>query len=118
MTTPSSTTPFSINYDETFPFSNTCGNVLLAASTAISYTVPGTANQTFRAHISVSYSADVWVSNNGTAIVPVSNTMATTAYQERVDEDFNRYVIGGDVLSFISTGTPQVGISLLLVSAT
>lgn len=111
-------TPWNDNYDHTKPFSNTNLNVLLAASTAISYTVPVEANQLYRAHFSVGSNADVWVRVNGTAQVPVSNTIDQTTYMERVDIGFNRYVRGGDTLSFISTGTPQVGVSLLLVQST
>ena len=111
-------TPWNDNYDRTKPFSNTNLNVLLAASTAISYTVPGEATQLYRAHFSVSTSADVWVRLNGTAQVPTSNTIDQTTYMERIDTDFNRYVRGGDTLSFISTGTPQVGVSLLQVQST
>lgn len=109
------TTKYQVNFSDTFPFSDTGWSTLLAASTAIAYTVPGTANQIYRAHFSVSTGADVWVSLNGTAAVPTSNTGANLTYQERIDIDFNRYVKGGDTLSFISTGTPQVGVSLLQV---
>jgi hypothetical protein len=108
-------TNFQRNFSETFPFSDTGFQTLLAASTAIAYTVPGNANQKFRAHFSVSTSADVWVCLNGTAAVPTSNTGTATYNQERIDINFNRYVKGGDTLSFISTGTPQVGVSLLKV---
>ena len=110
-----SVTRYQRNFQETFPFSNTSINILLEASTAISYTVPGTASQIYRAKFSVSYDADVWVILNGTAAVPTSNTVAATANQERIDAWFQRYVKGGDVLSFISTGTPQVGVSFLQV---
>jgi len=109
------TTKYQKNFADTLPFSDTTANILLAASTAITYTVPGTANQVYRAHMSVSTSADVWVRLNGTAAVPTSNTVASTTYQERIDVGFQRYVKGGDTLSFISTTTPQVGISLLQV---
>lgn len=109
------TTKYQKNFSECFPFSDTTINILLAASTAISYTVPGTADQVYRAHFSVSTSADVWVRLNGTAAVPTTNTVASTSYQERINVDFVRYVKGGDTLSFISTGTPQVGVSLLQV---
>lgn len=88
---------------------------MLAASTAISHTVPGDETQIYRAHFSVSTSADVWVRLNDTAIVPTSNTVTSTPNQERIDVDFQRYVKGGDTLSFISTGTPQVGVSFLQV---
>ena len=109
------TTKYQVNFTETFPFSDTNVIILLAASTALPYTVPGNPTQIYRAHFSVSTSADVWVNLNGTAIVPVSNTATSTSYQERIDVNFQRYVKGGDVLSFISTGTPQVGVSLLQV---
>jgi hypothetical protein len=108
-------TGYNTNFSDTFPFSNTCFNTLLAASTAISYTVPGDPNQQYRANFSVSSSADVWVRLNGTAVVPVSNTSQTTSYQERIGQGFSRYVNGGDTLSFIGTSTSQVGVSLLLV---
>jgi hypothetical protein len=86
--------------------------MLLVASTAVSYTVPGNINQTYRAHFSVSTSADVWVCKNGTAAVPTSGTATSTYNQERIDVNFNRFVRGGDTLSFISTGTPQIGVAL------
>jgi len=111
-------TPWNENYAHTMPFSNTNLNVLLSASTAISYTVPGNETQTYRANFSVSTSADVWVRLNGTAQVPTTNTIDQSSYQERIGVDFNRYVKGGDTISFISTGTPQVGVSLLQVQST
>lgn len=106
-------TQFNENFRDCFPFSTQNAQMLLAASTALAYTVPGTPNVTYRAHFSVSSSSDVWVRNNGTAAVPTSNTVAANSNQERIDTWFQRYVKGGDVLSFISTGTPQVGVSLL-----
>ena len=109
------TTRYQINFRDCLPFSNTCMNILLAASTAATYTVPGTDEKIYRAHFSVSSSADVWVCLNGTAQVPTSNTIDQTANMERIDTWFQRYVKGGDTLSFISTGTPQVGVSLLQV---
>lgn len=108
-------TPYQRNFEKCFPFSNTTINILLAASTAITYTVPGDTTQKYRAHFSVSTSADVWVRLNGTAQVPTSNTIDSTTYMERIDVDFQRYVKGGDTLSFISTTTPQVGVSFLQV---
>lgn len=107
------TTQFNESYNEAYPFAGDCGNAILAASTALTYTVPGDPKISYRAKVSVETSVDVWVRLNATAVVPTSNTMATTANQERVDSNFNRFVKGGDTLSFISTGTPQVGVSLL-----
>lgn len=106
-------TQFQQNYHECYPFSDKGVMMLLEASTALSWTVPGDINMTYRAHFSVSTSADVWVCQNGTAAVPTSNTATTTYNQERIDVNFNRFVRGGDTLSFISTGTPQVGVALL-----
>lgn len=109
------TTKYQRNFNETFPFSDTGVMMLLAASTALPWTVPGTSNQIYRAHFSVSTSADVWANLNGTATVPTSNTATATYNQERIDVNFIKYLKGGDVVSFISTGTPQVGVSLLQV---
>lgn len=108
-------TAYNINHEKCRPFSDTCFQTLLAASTAIAYTVPGDNSFTYRAEFSVSSSADVWVRNNGTAAVPTSNTVAKLSYQERIDTNSIFFVRGGDVLSFISTGTPQVGVSLLQI---
>ena len=108
-------TKYQVNFTETFPFSDSNFTMLLAASTALTYTVPGNQSQLYRAHFSVSTNADVWVRNNGTSAIPASNTATSLSYQERIDVNCNRYVKGGDVLSFISTGTPQVGVSLLQV---
>jgi hypothetical protein len=110
------TTQYNINHERCRPFSDTCMNALLAASTALTYTVPGSESITYRAEFSCSSTADVWVCNNGTAQVPTSNTAATTRYQERIDGNTILFVRGGDVLSFISTGTPQVGVSLLQIT--
>ncbi len=107
-------TNFNSQYEKAFPISDTGVMMLLAASTALAWTVPGTANQIYRAAFSVASSVDVWVNNNGTATVPTSNTATATYNQWRINPDDNvRYVKGGDVLSFISTGTPQIGVELL-----
>lgn len=108
-------TSYNINHERCRPFSDTCFQTLLAASTAITYTIPGDSTVTYRAEISVSSSADVFVRWNATAAVPTSNTASTLTYQERVDTNSLFFVRGGDTLSFISTGTPQVGVSLLQI---
>ena len=107
------TTKYNINHERCRRLSDTCFQTLLEASTAISYTVPGDSSVTYRAEFSASSTADVWVRLNDTAAVPTSNTAATLSYQERIDTNSMFFVSGGDVLSFISTGTPQVGVSLL-----
>jgi hypothetical protein len=108
-------TPYQMNFSECFPFSDTGVKAILAASTALPFTVPGTENQIYRASFGCSSNAEIWVNNNGTATVPTSNTASATVNQEFVIPGMCRYVKGGDVLSFISTGTPQIGVSLLKV---
>lgn len=109
------TTPYQTNFTETFPFSDSSFGLLLVASTALPYTVPGTSDQVYRAEFTIPYGQAVWVKLNGTAVLPTSGVAAATYNQEMIGMNFVRYVKGGDTLSFISTGTPQVGVSLLLV---
>jgi hypothetical protein len=87
--------------------------MILAANTALAWTIPGDSTMKYRAEFSVSTSADVWMRLNGTAAAPTSNTATQTYNQERLDLNSIFFVKGGDSLSFISTGTPQVGVSLL-----
>lgn len=109
------TTPYQTNFDKTKPFSDTQLQLLLAANTAISYTVPGDATQIYRATFRCSSTAEVWVRLNATASIPTSNTVTQTPYQEFIPLLEPKYVKGGDTLSFISAGTPSVGVSLLQV---
>jgi hypothetical protein len=111
------TTKYNRNFDFTYPFTDTGVMMLLVASTALAYTVPGTPNQIYRAKFSVNATVDVWVQLNGTATLPTSGVATATRYQEKIDGNGHmvKYVKGGDTLSFISTGTPQVGVSLLMV---
>lgn len=108
------TTQYNMSFSECFPFSDTGMSVLLAAGVAQSWTVPGTAKQTYRAKFVFTSNVPVWVRLNGTAVVP-TGVLAATYNQEMLDINFVRYVKGGDTLSFVSTSTPQVGVSLLLV---
>lgn len=112
--TQAAVTPYQKNFTETFPFSNTSINILLAASTAISWTVPGDPTQLYRASFRASSTAEIWVRLNGTAQVPTSNTVASVPNQEFIPL-VAKYVRGGDTLSFISLTTPSVGVSLLQV---
>lgn len=109
------TTKYQTNFSDCFPFSDTSFNALLVASTALSVTVPGGPERIYRAKFSVPYGQSVWVALNGTATVPTSGVSTSAPYQEFIDMNCVRYVKGGDTLSFISTGTPQVGVSLLKV---
>jgi hypothetical protein len=108
-------TLYNNSYDHCFPFSDTGAMITLVANTAVTYTVPGSIGTTYRLHFSVNSNADVWARLNGTAIAPTSGTVTTLYNQERVDNNFSRFVKGGDTISLISTSTPQVGLSLLTV---
>ncbi len=111
-------TKYNRNFDHCYPFSDSGVMMILAASTALSYTVPGVPTQKFRAKFSISSTADAWVKINGTAVLPTAGVAASTYNQERIDIDFIKYVIGGDSLSFISSSTPQIGVSFLEVEHT
>src|ERR1051325_3099046 len=106
-------TIYTENFNGCYPFTDSGEMLLLVASTALSFTVPGASSQTYRAKFSVSSTADVWVKLNGTAVLPTSGVASATYNQERIDINFIRYVKGGDTLSFISSSTPQVGVSFL-----
>lgn len=111
-------TRYQKNFLNTHPFSNTNMEALLAASTALSYTVPGNATQQFRVKFRSSYTAEIFVRYNATAALPSSNTATTVSNQEMLPLDECRYVNGGDTLSFISSGTPALSAQFLLVQDT
>jgi hypothetical protein len=110
-----STTRYQKNFNGTMPFSNTDYMMLLEASTALSFTVPGSSSHIYRAEFRCQYGAEVWVCLNGTATLPTSNTVTPVTNQEFLPLREPKYVKGGDTLSFISLTTPQVGVSLLQV---
>lgn len=106
-------TNFNSNFDKTYPFSDTGAKLLLAASTELTWTVPGDATQKYRATFSFAATSEVWVALNGTATLPSAGTVST-AYNQELNPN-HRYVKGGDVLHFISSATPQVCVSLLAI---
>lgn len=108
-------TKYNTNYDHTKPFTTSGVQMLLAASTALAWTVPGNSNQIYRATFRCSSTAEVWVGINVVATVPTSNTATALSNIEFIPLYEPKYLKGGDVLSFISTATPQVGVQLLQV---
>lgn len=108
--TKASVTPFRTNFNATMPFSDTGAKFWLGAGVELTYTVPGESDQKFRAEFRYNENADVWVKLNGTIIVPVAGTVVDS-YNEEFRPEF-KVVNGGDVLHFISTGTPQFGVVL------
>ena len=104
-------TKFRTNYNETYPISDTGAKISLVANTEQTFTVPGPTTQKYRARFSYAATSEVWVKINGTPTPPIANTAVATYMEEFRPE--NIYVLGGDVIHVISTGTPQVGISFL-----
>lgn len=111
-----SATRYAKNFHGTMPFTNTSAKLLLVASTALAYTIPGTPNMLYRATFRASFTAEIYVSLNGTATLPTSGSSTTTNNnQEFIPLLEPKYVNGGDVLSFISLGTPSIGVQLHLI---
>lgn len=106
-------TQFRENNLETLPFSDTGAKLWLAAGVELTWTVPGTVDNKYRANFRYNQNAEIWVKLNGTVVVPVAGSVVNAYNEELLPE--SRCVVGGDVLHFISTSTPQVGVSLLSV---
>ena len=104
--------------------SDTNYSATLAASTATPLTVPltvtelgqsyGTAKARLIAIITSDPGSSVWVANNGTAAVPAGGSFASTtsALNPAALE-----VKVGDVLSFISAGTPSVSVRFYWINS-
>lgn len=110
-----SVTRYQRNFVDTLPFSNKCVQLLLAAGAEQHFTVPGASNVKYRAEFRCQTGAEVYVRLNGTAAIPGAGTQTALSNQELLPLNEARYVIGGDVLSFISASTPNVSVSLLQV---
>ena len=105
------TIAYNANYIETMPFSDTCAQFSLAASTAQSWTVPGSNDKVYQAYFKYASESNVFVCLNDTATVPGGGAMTTQPYNEFKPE--KRYVRGGDVLSLITPDSvAYVGVSL------
>lgn len=103
--------PYVSLYDKTIPFSDECAQIGLVANGAVSYTVPGANTLKYTALLSYNSNSNVFVALNTTATVPPGGTATTTKREEF--RPFKRFVIGGDVLSFITPdATAYVGVSL------
>jgi hypothetical protein len=83
------------------PFSDTAYQMNLAATTALSVTIPGNSSQKYRATFSFASAASVWVGYNVTATLPSSGA-ANACHNVELRPQV-KFVNGGDVLSFIST---------------
>lgn len=108
-------TQFNENFRGSFPYSNQCMQAILAADTALSFTVPGDDTMIYRAKFSCSSTAEVWVGFNATPTDPTAGTARSDANVEFIPLNECRYVKGGDVLKFLSHTTPRIGLALLRV---
>jgi hypothetical protein len=111
-------TRYQENFTTTLPFSNYNFNMLLAADTVLSFTVPGVSTQKFRVKFERSSTAEIWVRYGANAVDPSSNTATTNDYQELVPLFESRYVKGGDTITFLSHTVVRCSAQLLLVEDT
>ncbi len=104
---------YTSSFDETISFSDTDAQIGLTAGLEQTYTIPGTSKQKFNVLFGMSSNANVFVGYNVTATVPAANSVETTQGIEFMTPDSKRYVIGGDVLHFITPdATAWVGVSV------
>lgn len=102
------------SYNGTEPFSDVTAQFGLTAATVLTYTVPGTAANSYKCEFTWLYNSAVWVGYNVTATTPTENMMTHDRFIE-LRPDF-RYVKGGDVLSFKSiSAVTDCGLRLLSV---
>lgn len=108
------TTNYNESYSDTNPFSDIAPSVALAANTPLSYTVPGDNTKRYRADFNYNATANIYVANNSTAAVPGAGTISASSVSTY--RPHRRYVIGGDVLSFVTPDTTATfGFDLLLL---
>ena len=107
-------TMFNTNFNGTLPFSDLTVQIALAASTALSYTVPGDDAVLYRAEFTWPLNANVYVGYNTTATIAPAGAVTTSSNSSIELRPGVRYVRGGDVLSFISDAlVSSAGLSLL-----
>ena len=86
-------------------------NTILAANIEQHFTVPSNVSR-WIAVFSFTPGASVWASNLDTAVIPTGSFAASLSQLNPA----TRTVKAGDVLSFISDDTAEVGVSLYAVS--
>lgn len=107
-------TNYADNFDHTKPFSDSAAQINLAANVEQTYTVPGTANQKYRAIFTFASNSNVFIGLNVTAASPGAGLKTSTANLEFKPVE-PKYVKGGDVIHAVSSDAAgaYVGISLL-----
>lgn len=99
-------TRYQSSYDDTLPFTDQAPSVALAASTPLSYTVPGENKDTYVCEFTYLETSIVFVANNSTAAIPSAGTVSTAS--RSAFKPKKRFVRGGDVLSFITPDTTAI----------
>jgi hypothetical protein len=94
---------YASNYDGAIVFSDTCAQFHLQASTAETYTVPGTSAQTYVADFEYASDSNVFVSINAAPVIPSAGTTGTQVRNEFKPR--KRQVKGGDVIQCITPDT-------------
>jgi hypothetical protein len=93
-------TKYQSSYDNTLSFSDMAPSVNLAASTALSYTVPGDNRERYVIEFSYNDQSNIYITNFGTAAVPSAGTVSASSRSEY--RPHKRFANAGDVLSFIT----------------
>lgn len=107
-------TPFVSSFNETTPVSQAAAQVSLGVGVAETWTVPGDGNKKYSAIFGYNGSSNIFVGFNTTAAVPSAGTVTTLTRVELCPD--KRYVIGGDVLTFITPDTTAyMSVSLLAI---
>lgn len=98
-------TNYNASFNNTTPFTDTA-SFALAASTELTYTIPGDSSMRYKAVFSYPYNANVYVALNQTAVIATPGTIATSTSVLRPE---SKYVKGGDVVHFISDSLVSSG---------
>lgn len=98
------TVPYTSNFDETIPFSDTSVQFNLAQNAALTFTVPGVATDKYTVKFAYAANSNVFIRVNTAPTVPGAGTSGTQAYNEfrPGDDGSQRYVQGTDVIHVIT----------------
>lgn len=104
-------TIYAAGFEGTQPFSDTCAQFNLIATTNLNYTVPGDGATKYKVYFTYNANSNVFVGYNKSITIPSSNTVTNNSnieYRPAI-----KYVKGGDVLNFQTPDTiAYVGIAL------
>lgn len=107
--------PYTSSYEGTLGFTGIAPNMSLAMNTELTYTVPGESKQKYVATFGYKDNQMVYVAVNATATIPTAGTLDTASVAE--PKPYQRFVKGGDVLSFITPdATADCGFSLRTIT--